>query len=464
MHALVDKDVATAPQVSGEAASQSNKKTFTQDQNVLNEMSQEARKEQAVTQEQTVTPLRICLLGYRSHPYSGGQGIYLKYLSAALCDLGHRVDVISGAPYPILDSRVKLIKLPSLGLFEKKSKFWGVTATELLSPTNFYEWLDANSGGFPEPYTFGRRLVSYMKKHSKNYDIVHDNQSLCYGLLDLQKMGIPTIATIHHPITKDKEIDLNETDDWGLKLLIRRWYSFLGMQSNVVKKLNNIITVSECSRQDIAADFGISADHLDLVYNGIDTEAFSPMPDIKRLTNRIMATASADAPLKGLNYLLKAFASLEGKYPDLELLVIGKPKPGGHTERLIDELKIKDKLIFMSGISEQKIRELYAEATLAVVPSLYEGFGLPAGEAMSCGVPLISTNGGSLPEVVGDAGIIVEKGNAQAIATAIESLLNDSQLRDELSIKGRQRIVEKFCWQQAAKQMTHYYTQVIAQK
>jgi len=414
--------------------------------------------------DEGVTPLKICLLGYRSHPYSGGQGIYLKYLSAALCNLGHSVDVISGAPYPDLDPRVKLIKLPSLGLYERKSKFRDVSFKELLSFTNFYEWLDANFGGFPEPYTFGRRLVKYMKVHGKNYDIVHDNQSLCYGLLDLQDMGIPTIATIHHPITKDREIALNETDDWGLKLLIRRWYSFLDMQSKVVKQLHHIITVSECSRKDIAADFGIAADRLDLVYNGIDTTAFSPMPEIKRKPFQIMATASADAPLKGLDYLLKAFALLENKFPELELLVIGKPKSGGHTERLINELGIKEKLTFVSGISEQKIRELYAEATLAVVPSLYEGFGLPAGEAMSCGVPLVSSNGGALPEVVGDAGIVVEKGNAQAIADAIELLLNNETLRNELAIQGRKRIVEKFCWQQAAKQMTHYYLNVIAEK
>ncbi len=411
---------------------------------------------------QAVAPLKICLLGYRSHPYSGGQGIYLKYLSAALCDLGHQVDVISGAPYPELDTRVKLIKMPGLGLFEKQSKFWGIKPQDFLSLTNTLEWLDANTGGFPEPYTFGRRLVKYMKKHQHEYDIVHDNQSLCYGLLRLQDIGIPVMATIHHPITKDREIALGETDDKNLQWLIRRWYSFLGMQGKVVKQLRHIITVSECSRQDIAADFGIAANRLDLVYNGIDTEAFKPMPEIARKPFRIMATASADAPLKGLDYLLKAFASLEKKYPELELLVIGKPKPGGHTERLINQLGIKSKLIFRSGITEQEIRALYAEATLAVVPSLYEGFGLPAGEAMACGVPLISTRGGSLPEVVGDAGLLVPVADSKALAEAIETLLNDENLRSEFSLKGRKRIVEKFSWKNAAVQMTAYYQKVIA--
>lgn len=435
MHALSEEDAKTNPADTNQTASQVN----------------------------AAAPLSICLLGYRSHPYSGGQGIYLKYLSAALCDLGHKVDVISGAPYPELDDRVTLIKMPSLGLFEKESKFWGIQARDFLSLTNIIEWLDANAGGFPEPYTFGKRLVKYMRKHRNDYDIVHDNQSLCYGLLTLQDMGIATMATIHHPITKDREIALGETHDWRLKLLLKRWYSFLNMQSKVVKQLKHIITVSECSRKDIAADFGIKPNSLDLVYNGIDTEAFSPIPEIKRKANRIMATASADAPLKGLDYLLKAFASLQEKYPELELLVLGKPKAGGHTERLIEQLGIKDKLIFMNGITEQKIRELYAEASLAVVPSLYEGFGLPAGEAMSCGVPLISTCGGSLPEVVGDAGILVPIADAPAIADAIDQLLSDEALRLQLSEQGRKRILEKFSWKHAAQQMTQYYLNVISE-
>lgn len=407
------------------------------------------------------SPLKICLLGYRSQPYSGGQGIYLKYLSAALTDMGHEVHVISGDPYPHLDERVKLIKLPGLNLFEKESKFKALRFTDLFSYTNMHEWVDANLGGFPEPYTFGRRLVKYMKKHGQQYDIVHDNQSLCYGLLELQKMGIPTVATIHHPITKDREIALSETDDKGLKWLIRRWYSFLGMQEKVVQQLDNIITVSACSQKDIAADFGIEADRLDLVYNGIDTQEFSPMPEVTRKKMRVMATASADAPLKGLDYLLKAIALLEDKYPELDLLVIGQPKPGGHTERLINELGIQDKIHFVKGITAQRIKELYAESTLAVVPSLYEGFGLPAGEAMACGVPLISTTGGSLPEVVGDAGIQVPIKDEQALANAISQLLESPELRAELSVKGRERIVEKFCWQHAANQMTDYYLKML---
>ena len=139
--------------------------------------------------------LKVCLLGYRSNPYSGGQGIYIKFLSKALVDAGHSVDVISGEPYPELDERVRLIKLPGLNLFEANNHVTALRPKHLLSYTDFFEWFSMLTGGFPEPYTFGRRLVRYFKRNRPGYDIVHDNQSLCYGTLKLQKMGVPVITT-----------------------------------------------------------------------------------------------------------------------------------------------------------------------------------------------------------------------------------------------------------------------------
>jgi glycosyltransferase involved in cell wall biosynthesis len=123
-----------------------------------------------------VKPLRIALLGYRSQPYGGGQGVYLKYLSKALVEAGHHVDVISGPPYPHLDSRVRLIELPSLDLFE--NGLVSLRPRHLSSLTNIIEWTSKLTGGFAEPYTFGRRAVKYLKQHGHNYDLIHDNQSL----------------------------------------------------------------------------------------------------------------------------------------------------------------------------------------------------------------------------------------------------------------------------------------------
>ncbi len=407
-----------------------------------------------------VCPLRIALLGYRSQPYSGGQGVYLKYLSKALVDAGHTVDVISGPPYPHLDPRVGLIELPSLDLFA--NGLGSLRPHHLKSTTNVIEWLSKLTGGFAEPYTFGRRAVKYLKENGHNYDLIHDNQSLSYGMLQLQDMGLPLVTTLHHPITSDLRIALSAARNWYERLLIKRWHSFLGMQKRVVKQLHNIVTVSDCSRQDIARDFGIQPAGIGIVHNGIDTDEFKPNAAVKRHPMKLMATASADAPLKGLRYLLRAYAALLKKYPDLELLIVSKPKPGGKTERLVRYLGIQDKVQFVSGISTQQMVHYYAEATIAVVPSVYEGFGLPAGEAMACGVPIVSTDGGALPEVVGDAGVTVPVKSVDALAKAIDELLQDPGRRDELGAMGRERILEKFCWNVCAGQMVDYYEQVLA--
>lgn len=405
-------------------------------------------------------PLRIALLGYRSQPHGGGQGVYLRYLSKALVEAGHTVDVISGPPYPHLDPRVRLIELPSLDLFQ--NGLLSLRPRHLKSLTNIMEWTSKLTGGFAEPYTFGRRAVKYLRQHGHNYDLIHDNQSLSYGMLQIQEMGLPLVTTLHHPITSDLRIALNAARGWYERLLIRRWHSFLGMQKKVVKQLHNIVTVSDCSRQDIARDFGLQPAGISLVHNGIDTEVFKPVAGVKRNPLRLMATCSADAPLKGLRYLLRAYARLLEQYPDLELLLVSKPLPGGKTEKLVRKLGLVDKVQFVSGISTEQMVNYYAQAAIAVVPSVYEGFGLPAGEAMACGVPVVSTDGGALPEVVGDAGVIVPVKNVEALAAAIDALLQDPKARESLGARGLQRINERFCWHVCAQQMTDYYRQVLA--
>lgn len=402
--------------------------------------------------------LRIAILGYRSHPFGGGQGIYIKYLSKALVEAGHHVDVISGEPYPHLDERVRLIKLPGMNLYE--NGLASLRFHHLSSWANIVEWLSKLSGGFAEPYAFARRADAWLKKHGKNYDLIHDNQCLGYGMLAIQKR-LPLVTTLHHPITQDLQLALNASNKWWERLLIRRWHSFLHMQGKVVRKLEHVVTVSARSQEDISTAFAIDKNDITLIYNGIDTEEFSPRANIQRNPWRIMATASADQPLKGLRYLLEAYALLLPRYPQLELLVVGKPREGGPTEQLLNELAIADKVRFVSGISTEELVDYYAEASIAVVPSLYEGFGLPAGEAMACEVPVVAARGGALPEVVGDAGIQVPTADSQAIADAVADLLENPDKRQALASAGRQRILERFSWQVAAKSLTQYYLQVL---
>lgn len=420
--------------------------------------------EPALTREPSAAaPLRIALLGYRSNPYSGGQGVYLKYLSQALAEAGHDVTIISGEPYPELtDQRVRLIPLPGLNLFAAGNHLTALRPRHLRSFADTFEWFSMATGGFPEPYTFGRRVAAYLARAGLEFDVIHDNQCLSWGTLSLQQGPAPLVTTIHHPITWDRDIALAHAPDWQHRLLIRRWHHFLNMQTQVARRLEHIITVSHRSRQDIGRAFGIDPDRIHVIHNGIDTETFRPEPSIARNPWQLITTASADQPLKGTQHLIPAFATLCERFPKLKLVFIGRPKPGGTTERLIDRYRVRDRIRFLHGIPPDQIRHLYASSAVAVVPSEYEGFGLPAGEAMACGVPLVSTDGGALPEVVGNAGRLVPAADSRALAEAIGNLLAlDTPTRERIGLAGRAHIVEHFSWLRAAQETGAVYQRIL---
>jgi len=404
-------------------------------------------------------PLRICLLGYRSNPHVGGQGVYLKNLSRALKDLGHQVDVVSGPPDPLLDEDIKVYHLPSLDLYNPEALFRIPTIRELCDPINLLEWIGVSTAGFPEPYTFGLRAQKFFKDKYDRYDIIHDNQSLFYGLLDMQKV-VPTIATIHHPITVDRRLDIAAARSPWKKFKQVRWYSFIGMQIKVSRKLSKIITVSEFARDDISREFNIPRQRFKVVPNGINTDLFYPLPEIEREKNRIMVTNSADMPLKGLDYLLKAVKEVS-KTHNVNLTVVGEPKKDSRIVKLIKELGIGPRITFTGRIDNGSFVRTYARATLAVIPSLYEGFGLPAGEAMACGVPVISTSGGALPEVVGDAGLVVPPADFMALAAAIKKLLDHPDKARALGEAGLKRVHQFFTWEKAAQATVEAYRETI---
>ena len=412
--------------------------------------------------------MNICLLGYRSNPFSGGQGVYLHYLSRALVEAGHQVDVISGPPYPELDPRVTLIKLPSLDLYAEGQDVRRFRLRYLRSVTDAFEYFSTISGGFPEPYTFGRRVQRYFQSNPNTYHVIHDNQCLAWGTLGLQRMGLPVVTTIHHPITRDLEIALAAADTFGLRLLIKRWHSFLRMQKQVIRQLAHKVTVSHAARADIESAFGLPSQSLHVIHNGIDLDRFKPAShEVGTKKDRpnptIMTTASADSPLKGLDTLLRAFALVLRDKPLARLTLIGALKPDGDTRKQIEHLKIGHAIDEKGRVTAEEMVSLYQSATLAVVPSVYEGFGFPAGEAMACGVPLVSTSGGALPEVVGDAGITVPVQDPGAMAAAITALLKDSERQQTLGQAGLARVTKEFSWSRAAAQYLDLYHQVIEQ-
>ena len=396
--------------------------------------------------------LKIAILSYRSAPFGGGQGVYVRDLSDALKKFGHKVTIISGPPYPHLHKDTKLIKLPGMNLFETfdfndRLKKFIASKKDLI---NTFEFFSTLFGGFPELQTFGYRANKLLK--NGDYDIILDNQSISYGMLELQKQ-FPLIEIIHHPITKDLEFELSQNNKFLYQLSRKRWHSFLKMQKKVAPKLNKIITPSYNSKKDIVNDFKVADENISVINNGLDTSIFRLIEKDNFKNNyQLITTASADVPLKGLDYTLHAISSLKKNYPAISLNIIGKLKQNGHTERLIEKLDIKNNIRFYSGITKEEIAQLYSKSSIAIVSSLYEGFGYPVIEAMACGVPLIATNTASIPELVSNKALLVQPKNHIEIASGINKIFNDYERYKKNAIANIRYIKERFNWDAIASE------------
>ena len=300
--------------------------------------------------------MRIALLSYRSKPHCGGQGVYVRHLSRSLVDLGHHVEVFSGQPYPEeLDPRVVLTEVPSLDMYREPDPFRIPHPREIRDRIDLLELAGVWTAGFPEPRTFSLRAARLLADRQDDFDVVHDNQSLGVGLLKIAATGLPVVATVHHPITRDRVLDLAAAR-WWRKPSVRRWYGFLAMQERVARGIPELLTVSSSSATDITTDFAVGPDQLHVVPLGVDTEMFAPSSE-PRVPGRVMAIASADVPLKGVGHLLQAVAKLRHDY-DLELQLVAKLEPNGPTEKLIADLGISDIVHISSGLSDEELARL----------------------------------------------------------------------------------------------------------
>ncbi|MCW2544300.1 MAG: glycosyl transferase family 1, partial [Frankiales bacterium] len=399
-------------------------------------------------------PLDVVLLSYRSKPHCGGQGVYLRHLSRELVALGHRVEVLSGQPYPELDDGVSLTTVPSLDLYRDSDPFRVPWPNEFHSSIDALEFALMCTAAFPEPLTFTLRASRLLRGRPTKPDIIHDNQSLGYGLLSMQRAGLPVLANVHHPITVDRKLDLAAAT-FRRRMSLRRWYSFLRMQGRVLRRMPSLLTVSTNSFEDVVRDFKVDPAKMRVVPVGVEHEVFVP-PTSPRVTGRIVATASADVPLKGIVPLLEAVAKLRTER-DVELVVVGRAKEGGAAARTIERLGLEDAVTFMTGLSEKALVDVFGSAHVGVVPSLYEGFSLPAIELMSCATPLVATTAGALPEVVGDAAITVPTGDTEQLAAAIARLMDDDELAARLGQAGRERVMERYTWRSVAEQTVRWY-------
>jgi len=405
-------------------------------------------------------PLRIALLSYRSKPHCGGQGVYVRHLSRELAALSHEVEVLSGPPYPDLDevAGLRLTRVPSLDLYREPDPFRVPRWREFRSPVDVLEFALMCTAAFPEPLTFSLRAWQELRRRADRPDVVHDNQTLGYGLLALRRGGQHVVATCHHPITVDRAHDLAAAVGWLRRLSVGRWYSFLRMQGTVLRAMPAVLTVSQSSADDICRDFRVQADRLTVVPGGVDTDVFVP-PNAPRVAGRVVATASADVPLKGLVPLLEAVAKLRTER-HVELVVVGKAREGGTTAATIERLGLAGHVRFVTGVSEAELVALFGSAEVGVVPSLYEGFSLPAIELMSCATPLVATTAGALPEVVGPDGVAalhVLPGDPEAIAAAVARLMDDPALAAAVGAAGRARVVDLFTWRAVAQQTVAWY-------
>ncbi|WP_030196845.1 glycosyltransferase family 4 protein [Streptomyces sp. NRRL S-87] len=410
-------------------------------------------------------PLRIALLTYKGNPFCGGQGVYVRHLSRELARLGHTVEVIGAQPYPVLDpqSGQTLTELPSLDLYRQPDPFRTPGREE------YRDWIDALevatmwTGGFPEPLTFSLRARRHLLARRGEFDVIHDNQTLGYGLLG--DLGAPLVTTIHHPITVDRQLELDAAKDRKRRLSVRRWYAFTRMQGRVARRLPSVLTVSGSSQQEIAEHLGVRDDRIHVVHIGADTDLWSPDPSVAEVPGRIVTTSSADVPLKGLVFLVEALAKLRTERPDAHLVVVGKRAERGPVAKAIEAYGLQDAVRFVKGVTDAELVDLVRSAQVACVPSLYEGFSLPAAEAMATGTALVATTGGAIPEVAGRDGetcLAVPPGDAGALATALGRMFEDPELRTRLGAAGRERVLANFTWARAAEGTAAHYRAAIA--
>ncbi|MFC5906291.1 glycosyltransferase family 4 protein [Streptacidiphilus monticola] len=415
-------------------------------------------------------PLRIALLSYKGNPFCGGQGVYVRHLSRELARLGHQVDVLGGQPYPVLDrvdgpGSLILTELASLDLYREPDPFRTPALREFRGPVDVLEVATMKTGGFPEPLTFSLRARQFLARRKGRYDVVHDNQTLGYGLLGLDRIGFPLVTTIHHPITVDRELELAAAGTRLRRLSLRRWYAFTRMQARVARQLDSIVTVSESSAREIVEHLDVRPDRIAVVPIGADVELWSPDPAVAEVPGRIVTTASANVPLKGLVFLVEALAKLRTEQPEAHLVVVGRRPEDGPVAEAIAGFGLQSCVEFRGGIDDAAFVDLVRSAQVACVPSLYEGFSLPAAEAMATGTPLVATTGGAIPEVSGrdnETCLAVPPGDAGALAQALGRLLADPELRARLGAAGRARVLERFTWKRAAELTADRYRAAIA--
>lgn len=405
--------------------------------------------------------MRIALLSYRGNMYCGGQGIYAAYLARAWRQAGHDVQVFAGPPLPDLEAGIPLHVIPNQNLFGLGLREWAARgdARRLLSPINLWELGVSRIGVFPEMQSFSLRVLPrFRAEHQKRrFDIVFDNQSLGWGLLALRKLGVPVVSVIHHPLHIDREADF-AIDPRLIRKIKRTLYFPLFMQQQVAPRLDKIVTVSEASRIEIERHFGIPAKEISVALNGVDADRFRPHPEIEKDCDLVFVGRTEDRK-KGIGTLLRALALLPR---EVTLKIVdGRIPEDGLAPRLVRAHGLHARVKYQDRFLEvpELVRE-YATGRVAVVPSFFEGFGFPAVEAMACGLPVVASDAGALPEVVGvdgRAGLLAPVREPRALADALHTVLSEPGRAARMGEAARERVLQLFRWEQAAARLVEIF-------
>lgn len=406
--------------------------------------------------------MKVLIVGYRGNPYCGGQGIYIYNLSKELAKLGAEVDVLVGPPYPDpLEEWATVYKIENLNIWSIKTKDIPYEKLKrIFSTWNFADYVLTRLHMFPEMETFSFRTFFALKKilKTKRYDIIHDIQSLGWATVPMKGYGIPIVTTVHHPLTKDREADLMGNRGLWDKATTILFYPLV-MQSFVIKRLDRVITSFREGIDELQKAFGVKRERVSVVYNGMDVDLFQNTGE-KREENALLFVGNTEDSKKGLIYLFEAMTLLPEEVT-LTIVDDGPPKKMTAAD-MIKKYNLGHRVKFTGKLSYDALVSMYSRKTILVMSSLFEGFGLPAVEAMSCKTPVVVTTSGSLKEVVSeDCGILVPPKDLVALKDAILKLLGDKKLREQMGENGRKRAVENFSWPVAAKNTLEVYKDVV---
>jgi len=406
--------------------------------------------------------LRVALLTYRGNRFSGGQGVYVRQLSRALSDLGHHVEVLSAQPYPEVDARVRLTEVPSLDLYREDNPFRFPAESELKDWIDEMEFKIMFSGHYPEPLTFSYRARRLLRERVQDFDIVHDNQCLGTGITEMQEDGHTVLATIHHPLAVDLELARQRGSE--VAAAAERWYDFMVMQGEVARSMPLVLTVSETARRDIVEKMGLVDTRMRVTPLGVDREVFRPRPDVAVEPGRVFTMASANVPLKGLDSLLQALVLVRRQVPAAHLVVVSHAWEDTAIPVRIEELGLTGAVQRVKDLTDEQLGHAYSRSEVAVVPSQYEGFSLPAVQAMASGVALVATTAGALPEVTGDDGttaVLVAPDRPALLADAIVALLQDPAMRQRIAAAALERAIAQYDWARCAERTVGAYRELL---